>query len=159
MPPQPFIDVETIDFSSPVADHAAIYDVLPHRYEFERIDEIVHVDEATNIMVGYHDLRQDEFWVRGHIPGRPLFPGVMMIETAAQLVSWYAMTRAEHVDKFLGFGAVEGVKFRGEVKPGQRLVMMGRMIELRPPRRCKGAVQGFVEGQMVFEGTITGMWL
>ena len=59
---------------------------------------------------------------------------------------------------FLGFGGVDGVKFRGVVEPGDRLVILGKMIEVRP-RRCLGATQGLVNGQMVYEGMITGMWL
>ena len=70
-------------------------------------------------MAGYRDVRDDEFWVRGHIPGRPIFPGVLMIETAAQLVGYYAMSKMPS-QGFLGFGGVEDVKFRGTVVPGQR---------------------------------------
>ncbi|MCK4625241.1 MAG: beta-hydroxyacyl-ACP dehydratase, partial [Phycisphaerae bacterium] len=55
-----------------------------------------------------------------------------------------------------GFGGVDDVKFRGQVVPGDRIIMLGKMVEMRK-RRCIGAVQGFVNGQMVFEGTITGM--
>jgi len=67
------------------------------------------------------------------------------------------MTR--YPDKgFLGFGGVDNVKFRGVVVPGQRIGMLGRMLEMRP-RRCKAATQGFVDGRLVYEGVITGMWL
>ena len=82
---------------------------------------------------------------------------VMMIETAAQLVSHYAMSASQR-EGFLGFAAVEDVKFRGTVGPGQRIIMLGKMIELRP-RRCIGQTQGFVDGKIVYEGRITGMWI
>lgn len=158
MPPAPFLDINTLDLSNVIADKTAIYSLLPHRYEFERLDAIVYMDGETGLMAGYHDLTEDEFWVKGHIPGRPLFPGVMMIETAAQLVSYCAMTIMQKSDGFLGFAAVDAVKFRGSIVPGQRLLMVGKMLEMRD-RRCRGAIQGFVEGKMAFEGEITGMWL
>ena len=59
---------------------------------------------------------------------------------------------------FLGFGGVDQGKFRGAVLPGMRLTMVGKMIEVRA-RRCVGATQAFVEGQLVYEGLITGMWV
>lgn len=157
MPPQPFMDLESLDFDTVVADRDAIYSILPHRHEFMRLDAICAIDLDAGVMAGYVDLREDDFWVKGHIPGRPIFPGVMMIETAAQLVSYYTMT-AEPGEGFLGFGGVDGVKFRGSVEPGQRVVMLGKMLEMRK-RRCIGATQAFVDGKMVYEGTITGMWL
>jgi 3-hydroxyacyl-[acyl-carrier-protein] dehydratase len=134
-----------------------IYKVNPHRYEFQQLDGIFIADYDRGMMAGYRDVRDDEFWVRGHIPGRPIFPGVLMIEAAAQLVSYYVMSR-RHEEGFLGFGGVDGVKFRGTVSPGQRIILLGQMLELRA-RRCVGAVQAFVDGRMVFEGKITGMWL
>lgn len=156
MPAAPIFDLDKLDLNHIVADHDRIYSVLPHRYEFERLTALVYCDKV--MVAGYHDLGQDEFWVKGHIPGRPLFPGVMMIETAAQLVSYAALVQSENKSGFLGFAAVDGVKFRGSVLPGQRLVMMAKMVEFRP-RRCIADTQGFVDGKMVFEGTITGMWL
>ena len=156
MPPKPYLDIETLDFDNVVANKEEIYKILPHRYEFMRLDAIVHMD-PEKMVAGYHDVWEDDFWVRGHIPGRPIFPGIVMIETAAQLVSYCVMARSNHTD-FLGFGGVDDVKFRGGVGLGDRIVLIGKMVEIRP-RRCKGEVQGFVNGKMVFQGLIIGMWL
>ena len=108
-------------------------------------------------MAGYRDVRADEFWVRGHIPGRPIFPGVLMIETAAQMVSYYVVS-ANPGKGFMGFGGVDGVKFRGAVVPGQRVIMLARRVEERS-RRVIAATQAYVNNTLVYEGTITGMWL
>jgi len=151
------VDLSTIDHSKVQISKEEIYSVNPHRYEFEMLDGLYFIDPAHGNMAGFKDITDDQFWVRGHIPGRPLFPGVLMIETAAQLVSYYAMTQMPG-SGFLGFAAVDEVKFRGQVRPGERLVMLGNMLEMKP-RRCIGYTQGFVGEQMVFEGRITGMWL
>jgi 3-hydroxyacyl-[acyl-carrier-protein] dehydratase len=159
MPPKPFFDIASIDPNKVIVDQDGIYKVNPHRFEFMQLNGIYHLDHDKGLIVGYRDVRDDEFWVRGHIPGRPIFPGVLMIETAAQLVSYYIMTHpGSEKGKFLGFGGVDGVKFRGSVAPGHRIIMIGSMVEMRQ-RRYVGATQGFVKGQMVYEGLITGMWV
>ncbi len=157
MPPKPLIDLSRVDVSNVIADHDAIYEVNPHRFEFQQLTGICFLDRATEKIAGYRDVHEDEFWVRGHIPGRPLLPGVLMIEAAAQLVSYFVMSETPGKG-FLGFGGVDDVKFRGSVVPGQQIVFLGKLIEHRS-RRIIGATQGFVDGEMVYQGMITGMWL
>ena len=157
MPPRPLFDLATIDQSKVLISKEDVYKVNAHRYEFQMLDGIYFANHADGIAAGFRDVRDDEFWVRGHIPGRPIFPGVLMIETAAQLVSYYSAT-AMPSKGFLGFSGVDDVRFRGTVVPGQKVIMIGRMLELRA-RRCIGATQAFVNGEMVYEGTITGMWI
>jgi 3-hydroxyacyl-[acyl-carrier-protein] dehydratase len=150
-------DISEIDTSKVIVDREGIQKVNPHRFEFQQLDGIYYIDYDKFEIAGLRDVKENEFWVRGHIPGRPLFPGVLMIETAAQLVSYYAMT-ALPGKGFLGFASVDDVKFRGTVKPGQKIVMIGKMAKMQA-RQCVGDTQGFVNGEMVFEGRITGMWL
>ncbi len=157
MPPKPIIELSQLDTSKVAIPKEKIYQVNPHRFEFQQLDGIYVIDYEKNVMAGYRNVRDDEFWVRGHIPGRPLFPGVLMIETAAQLVSYYAMSHSEK-GGFIGFAGVDDVKFRGAVTPGNRIIMLGRMVEQRP-RRYTGDTQAFVDGKMVYEGRITGMWV
>ena len=59
---------------------------------------------------------------------------------------------------FLGFAGIDGVKFPGSVTPGHRIIMLGKMLALRS-RRCVVATQAFVDGEMIYEGVITGMWI
>lgn len=157
MPAKPLFDMSKFDVDAVVLDSDAIDKLNPQRFEFKQLDTICYLDLEAGEMAGIRDVKADEFWVRGHIPDRPLFPGVLMIETAAQLVSVYAKS-ATAGSGFVGFGGVEKVKFRGAVVPGDRIVLIGLMVEMRR-RRCVGDVQGYVDGKMVFEGTITGMWL
>ena len=99
--------------------------------------------------------KQDEFWVRGHIPGRPLMPGVIMIEAAAQMCSLY-FSLVSSMDKFIGFGGVDGVKFRGTVLPGDTLILQGKPLEIRPRRAVFDTI-GLVGDRLVFQAQITGM--
>ena len=156
MPPEPIVDVSKIDQSKIAVSRDEIYQIIPHRFEFKQLDGVFFIDDQAHVMGGFRDIRDDEFWVRGHIPGRPVFPGVLMIECAAQLLSYYVMSRADF-SGFLGFGGVDEVKFRGQVVPGDRLILVARMLELRGKRRNVAVTQGYVKEQMVFEGVITGM--
>ncbi len=155
MPPPQILDPTTLDFSNLLADRAEIARVNPHRHEFALLDGVLFLDTAQGVYAGYHDVREDAFWVRGHVPGRPLFPGVLMIEAAAQLAS-YLYHRLFPNMGFLGFTGVDDVKFRGVVAPPCRFVIVGRGIQMRP-RRMLCASQGFVGSTMVFEAVITGM--
>src|SRR5690606_31456615 len=102
---------------------------------------------TTHRIIGYKDVTADEFWVEGHIPGRPLFPGVLMIEAGAQLASFYT----KHVLKwpgFVGFGGVDRVKFRQQVLPGSRLYIIGERKWERH-RRIGCDIQGMIDGNLV----------
>jgi 3-hydroxyacyl-[acyl-carrier-protein] dehydratase len=155
MPPEAHFDLGQIDFSRIVGDKEAIRRVNPQRFEMEQLDAVVHLDPINKICVGYKDVRFDEFWVRGHMPGYPLMPGVLMCEASAQLCSYFALTQ-HPFDGFLGFGGLENVRFRSRVLPGDRLILVGK--ELRFHRRqVVFNVQGFVKDTMVFHGDIIGV--
>ena len=155
MPPQPLIDITKLDVNNVIFDKEAIRKVNPQRYEMEQLDAIIYVDTANGLMAGLRDMKEDEFWVKGHIPGRPLFPGVLMIESAAQLASFYTHKVLED-DRFIGFGGVDEVKFRGAIVPPAKLIIVGKSISIKP-RRSICYFQGFVDNKMVFEAKITGM--
>ena len=157
MPPKSLFDMSEVDPDRLIATRDEIYQVNPHGFEFRQLDGICLLDYDRGIIAGVRNVRDDEFWVRGHIPGRPIFPGVLMIEAAAQLVSYYVMNQTP--DKgFLGFAGVDGVKFRGAIVPGDRIIMLGKLLEIRP-RRISGLTQAFVDGRLAYEGVITGMWI
>ena len=155
MPPEPIVDLSRIDPDKVLVGKEEIRQVNPQRYEMEQLDGILYEDREHSVFVGYKDVREDEFWVRGHIPGRPLLPGVLMIEAAAQLASYYGHRTLKDCP-FVGFSGVDETKFRGTVVPPSRLILMAKGVEARP-RRVRCYVQGFVDGRMVFETLITGM--
>jgi 3-hydroxyacyl-[acyl-carrier-protein] dehydratase len=92
-----------------------------------------------------------------HIPGRPLMPGVLMIEAAAQLCSIFFRMRYD-VRRFLGFTRCDQTTFRGQVLPGDTLYLLSKEMS-RNPRRFVSRTQGVVDGRLVFESKITGMVL
>lgn len=156
MPPPLLFEPAQLDFNRPVADQEAIRKVNPQRFEMEHLDAIVLLDPTQHLLAGYKDVRDDEFWVRGHLPGYPLLPGVIICEAAAQLCSYYIGSQKILAGDFVGFGGMENVRFRAPVHPGERLVLIGKAIKLHR-RQVNCHVQGFVGATMVFHGDIIGM--
>lgn len=155
MPPPALLDLSTIDLNHVVATREQIYERLPHRYEFMQLDGVIYLDIENKIAVGYRDIRSDEWWVRGHIPGRPIFPGVLMVETAAHLASYVSVLLLKGTN-FLGFGGIDKTKFRESISPPAKLYLVGKADEVKT-RRTICTIQGFVEGRMAFETQITGL--
>ncbi|MCA9178670.1 MAG: beta-hydroxyacyl-ACP dehydratase [Planctomycetales bacterium] len=123
----------------------------------EHLTAVVWECPSGTACVGYKDIGRDEFWVRGHMPGMPLMPGVIMLEAAAQLCSFYAQKHNLMQSSMLGFGGLENVKFRDPVIPGERLVLICKMLKVRPKRLIISAFQGFVGENMVVEGELKGI--
>jgi 3-hydroxyacyl-[acyl-carrier-protein] dehydratase len=156
MPRNLIFDPATLDTGVVVLDREAIDSLIPQRHEMSFLDAVHIVDTETGLAVGSRRIHGDEFWVRGHIPGRPLLPGVLSLEALAQLSSVYYKSVFREDDRFFGFGGVDGVKFRGTVVPGDLLVLVAKVTDLRP-RRAVFDCQGMVEGRLVVEATITGL--
>jgi 3-hydroxyacyl-[acyl-carrier-protein] dehydratase len=148
-------DISTVDLDKIVIPIEGIRSVIPQRFEMELLSGIVHVDEAVDVIIGVKHVSMDEFWVRGHIPGRPLMPGVMMIECAAQLCAYYTMKRQPEMG-FVGFARCDDAVFRGTVEPPASLYMIAQIQGLTR-RRAVAKCQGMCDGKLVFEATITGM--
>jgi 3-hydroxyacyl-[acyl-carrier-protein] dehydratase len=156
MPPAALVDPATIDTSRILADREAIRRSNPQRFEMEQLTAIVLLDPSRNLIIGYKDIEPDEFWVRGHMPDYPLMPGVMICEAAAQLSSYFCHEIKLNENGFIGFGGMEDVRFRGQVKPGDRLVLVSKATRLHR-RQTSFETQGFVDNNMVYHGRIIGV--
>lgn len=155
MPPQLVFDISGIDLNQVTIDQEGIRAINPHRGDMEQLNGVIWVDPDHDRLLGYKDVRPDEFWVSGHIPGRPLLPGVLMVETAGQLASIY-MKKYMGWSGFIGFGGMENGKFRQSVSPGVRMYVLAQKIWERH-RRCCCRAQGVVNGNIVFEVDIVGI--
>jgi 3-hydroxyacyl-[acyl-carrier-protein] dehydratase len=154
MPPQLLYDISGIDIDRVVFDQEAIREANPQRGDMEQLNAITYAEPSLGRIIGYKDVREDEFWVPGHIPGRPLLPGVLMIEAGAQLASFYTR-KFVGWKGFIGFGGADEIRFRQAVPPGVRMHLIGQKLWERHHRiNCK--IQGLVNGNMVFECSIVG---
>lgn len=151
------IDPAKIDFDHILADIEEIREFLPQRYEMEQLTAVVYEDLTTGICAGYKDLTLDDFWVRGHMPGRPLMPGVLMLEAAAQLCSFFVQKNDLMKTKMIGFGGIEEVRFRDIVIPGDRLLIVAQLTKTRPGRMMVSRFEGYVRDTRVVDGVLKGI--
>ena len=157
MPRKPIVDPKRFDLNNAVAGIKDIRKVIPHRHEFEMLSGILFVDRDKHKIVAYKDVQKDEFWARGHLPGRPIMPGVLIAEAAAQMTCYLAMILRENCP-FIGFARLDEVRFRKQVLPPCKLVLMAEFENLSS-RHVVSNCQAYVNSDLVFEGKITGMRL
>ncbi len=157
MPQKILYDISNVDLDHAEFDHEQIEAVNPQRFEFSQLGYIAAFRPDEKIIVAVRDACPDEFWTRGHMPGRPIFPGVMMLEAAAQLCSFYSNQVLE-LDTIIGFGGADRVRFRRMVTVGDRLVLLARPESIGP-RRSLFQVQGLLDGKIAFEASILGIAL
>jgi 3-hydroxyacyl-[acyl-carrier-protein] dehydratase len=156
MPPPLIIDPTTIDLTRVLADREAIRKANPHRGHMEHLTAVVLMDPSEHLVAGYKDVGHDEFWVAGHFPNRPLLPGVIQCEAAAQLLLYYAIMNDVSPGAFLGLGGIDNARFRGAVQPGDRLVIVAKGIRVHR-RQTIFHAQGFVNANMVFHCDVMGL--
>ena len=154
---EPIIDLSLVDLDNVIADIEEIRQYNPQRFEMEQLTAVVYQDLELNICVGYKDVTKDDFWVRGHMPSMPLMPGVVMLEAAAQLCSYFTQRHDLLGAAMVGFGGLENVRFRDPVIPGDRLVLVCMLSRVRRNRMIVSRFQGFVRDSIVVEGELKGI--
>lgn len=132
----------------------------PQRFEFRLLDSVLHSDSQNNFLVAHRHVPVNDFWTRGHFPGRPLMPGVLMLEALAQAACVHSFMQFERPEgKVIGLGGVEKSRFRDSVEPGTDLWIAGTMERYSVPRaylKWKGYILKS-NGSLVCEGTVIGI--
>lgn len=154
---EPIIDIAQIDLSRVIADIDQIRRYNPQRYEMEQLTAVVFEDFERKVCVGYKDVTDHEFWVRGHMPGMPLMPGVVMLECAAQLCGYFTQKYDLLGVPMVGFGGLDEVRFRDVVVPGDRLIIACQLTKLRRHRIIVSRFEGYVGQRLVVEGELKGV--
>lgn len=155
MPPPLVFNLSDIDLTKTAFDKKAICEVNPQSYEMQQLDGIIWYDKDRYLVLGYNDVTEHEFWVRGHLPDRPIMPGVIMVEAGAQLSSFF-VKKVYELKGFIGFAGIESAKFRLTVEPGKRLYLLGHITKFKR-KKYTCMVQGVVDGKMAFEAVVSGM--
>lgn len=151
------LDPAEYDVEQVVADIHEIRKYNPQRYELEQLTAVVLDDVERGLCVGYKDTSAADVWVRGHMPGMPLMPGVFMCEAAAQLCSYFVQRHNLLGVEMVGFGGLDNVRFRGTVLPGDRLVIVCERMQLRVGQMVRCRFQCFVRDNIVCEGEMRGI--
>jgi len=145
LPAKTLFDLSAIDLTQVAVTPDAVAGMNPQAGHMRHLDYVIWKSEDSTSGLGVKAVRDDEFWVDGHIPGRPLMPGVLMIEAAAQLCSLLHKCAHPIVGaKFLGFTRCDEVVFRGQVIPGDTLYLLARELSFRR-RRFVSATQAIVD--------------
>jgi len=128
-----------------------IRELLPHRYPFALVDRILDF-QAGKSAVGLKNVTINEPFFPGHIPDRPIMPGVLIVESMAQ-VGGVILTQLPGMrGKFFAFAGIDGVRFRRPVVPGDQLVMTVELVSFKLQRIAKMRGEAKVDGQLVCGG-------
>jgi len=113
-------------------DIAKILGVLPHRYPFVMVDRVTEIDAGKSIR-GHKMVSYNEPWCVGHFPGRPIMPGVLVIESLAQIggILAYASDPFDASKSLMYFLGIDKAKFRRPVTPGDRLDLHVEVVHHR----------------------------
>jgi 3-hydroxyacyl-[acyl-carrier-protein] dehydratase len=156
LPSKPTLfDVSSIDLAGRRVSRRDLERFIPHRGGMAMLDWIVWHESDFTRGIGLKVVRDDEFWVDGHFPGKPMFPGVLMIETGAQLAGYLYNSRfvRPHMPVFT---RIQEASFRSVVVPGDELFLLCQDVKFAA-KRFISDIQGLVNGRIAFEARITGM--
>ncbi len=134
-------------------DAAQILEILPHRYPFLLVDRIIELEENRRA-VGIKNVTYNEAFFQGHFPGRPIMPGVLVLEAMAQVGGVMLLVSSNNKGKLALFGGADRVRWRKAVVPGDQLVVECKMLRSRGDVGRVEAVAR-VNGEVVAEAELT----
>ena len=127
--------------------------ILPHRDPFLLLDEVVDLRPGEKV-VARKQVRPDEWYLSGHFPGRPIMPGVLIVEAMAQAGAVAVLSEEENRGKLALFAGIDGVRFKRVVEPGDELELTCELERVRGPIG-RGKATATVDGALAARGTLT----
>ena len=145
----------TAEQTAQTMDIARIMSLLPHRYPFLLVDRVVECVPGNHI-IAYKNVTINEAFFQGHFPGAPVMPGVLVLEALAQTGGLLALSDAKEdfSNKLFLFTGLDGVKWRRQVMPGDRLELHCSNIR-RKLMLCKMEAKAYVDGKLCCEAQIS----
>jgi len=141
-----------VETGKQVLDSGDIQKILPHRYPFLLIDKIIELEQDKRA-VGIKNVTMNEHFFTGHFPGRPVMPGVLIIEAMAQVAGVLLLNKKENVGKIAYFMSLDRARFRKTVVPGDQLRLEVEVIKLKS-KTGQVHTKALVDGQVVSEADL-----
>ena len=133
-------------------DIVDIMGMIPHRYPFLLVDKVTECVPGK-YSKGYKNLTMNEAFFQGHFPGNPVFPGVLQLEALAQMSASLLKTMPQYKDKLFMYAGIDGVRFRKQIRPGDRFDMESELVKIKGPL-VKAHAKGFVDGKLAVEADL-----
>jgi 3-hydroxyacyl-[acyl-carrier-protein] dehydratase len=138
---------------APPLGRREIEEILPHRDPFLLLDEVIELEPGVRV-VARKLVREDEWYLAGHFPGRPIMPGVLMVEAMAQTGAVAVLSDEENRGKLALFAGIDDVRFKRVVVPGDELELTCELERIRGPVG-RGKATATVDGKLAVRGTLT----
>ena len=130
-----------------------IEEILPHREPFLLLDEVTVLEPGRRV-VATREVREDDWWFRGHFPGRPVMPGVLIVEAMAQAGAVAVLVEEENRGRIAFFAGIDQCRFKRVVEPGDILTLTCEIDQVRGPIG-RGKATAHVGDQLAARGTLT----
>ena len=139
-------------FTTPFG-RAEIERIIPHREPFLLIDEVLELEPGERV-VARKQVRDDEWYLRGHFPGRPVMPGVLIVEAMAQTGAVAVLAEEENRGRIALFAGIDDCRFKRIVEPGDELELTCELEQVRGPIG-RGRARASVDGELAARATLT----